>query len=34
MIYFYWAAGLGFALAISILISVTIDNREEEDNRA
>ena len=34
MIYFYWADGLGFALAISILISVTIDNREEEDNKA
>ena len=31
MIYFYWLTGLGFALALSILISVSVDNREEAD---
>ena len=31
MIYFYWMTGLGFALAISVLIAVTADNREEAD---
>ncbi len=31
MIYFYWMTGLGFALALSVLIAVTADGREDAD---
>lgn len=31
MIYFYWLTGLGFTLALSVLIAVTADSREDAD---
>lgn len=32
MIYFYWITGLGFALTLSALISIALDNREDAIN--
>ncbi len=31
MIYFYWLAGLGFALSVSILICVATEEKESSE---
>lgn len=31
MVYFYWLAGLGFAICLSVVVSIMLDNREAAD---
>ena len=31
MIYFYWITGLGLAILLSVVVSVSLDNREAAD---
>jgi hypothetical protein len=31
MIYFYWLTGLGMAILLSVVVSVTLDNKEAAD---
>jgi hypothetical protein len=31
MIYFYWMAGLGLSILLSVLVSITLDNKESAD---
>ena len=31
MVYFYWMAGLGLSILLSVLVSITLDNKESAD---
>lgn len=31
MIYFYWMAGLDLSILLSVLVSITLDNKESAD---
>ncbi len=31
MIYFYWLAGLGFSILLSVVVSIALDNKEAAD---